>query len=126
MFSSMRDGVVAAAVLIGVFGVGSVANGAVFTITSTGQSTIELADGTGEDGVGDGTANPGQTNNRVGSFSGTNNRNVASTFDLPTLPAGEIITGATLTYRLVGFSGTPTFNVDLYGLARTSSTGAFA
>lgn len=42
-------------------------------------------------------------------------------FQLPTLPAGSVFTAASFTDQLASFSGTPAFNVDMYGLSRVAS-----
>ena len=47
-------------------------------------------------------------------------------FQLPTLTAGETISGATLTNPLWGKDGTPAFNVDAYAVRVTGGTPAIA
>jgi hypothetical protein len=70
-----------------------------------------------------GGVSPGFGSMRAGTSSSLTAVNVVLVFQLPTLPAGETLSGATLDYNFTGLSATPAFNADLYGLsARAAST----
>jgi hypothetical protein len=100
-------------------------------ITVDGNAGDANAVDTDNDGAGNITGN--DTNGSIGIGTIGSNRNVAVlVFDLPELPSGEIVTDATLDIRRAftkienGFNDGSNFeyDVDLYGLNRTSASPA--
>ena len=78
-----------------------------------------------------GTVTQGRVNNEVydhiytgavGGLYGTDVGNDVTAFALPYLAPGQQITSATLTWYLQGYAGTPSMNIQLYGLKRVSTT----
>ena len=80
------------------------------------------------DGLGDNASEVTQTTRRVGSF-GANINDLATEddflifpFALPTIAAGEVITGADFSVYYGSLQGSPEFDVTLSGLDRTNAS----
>ena len=86
--------------------------------TVIGHTDDRSADDTDNDGVGDRTGPAGSEYSSVAEFSGGDTSGI-TVFSLPALDPGQSYGAATLTLYLNQKWGTPSYNVDLYGLDRS-------
>lgn len=99
-------------------GLAALVTGAAASTLSAGTITANVSDAQVKT---DGSINSGQLTNwsiRVGEQNAPSAGCMVMAFQLPTLQPGEQFATATFTDQLASFSGTPTFNVDFYGLSR--------
>ncbi|MCE0523321.1 MAG: Ig-like domain-containing protein [Methylacidiphilales bacterium] len=60
----------------------------------------------------------------VGALTGVQSGAMVEPFQLPYLAPGQTVTGATVSFYLEQLNGTPTYNLQLYGLNRVSATSS--